>query len=269
MKWLKLILLAGLILYLILMAIVYTMQRQFLYFPPQIYLAPQAIGLQGFEEVELRADNGDKLTAFWSPPENPTQKVVMFFHGNGSAVYSNHDIYSELAANGIGVLGVGYSGYPGSEGVPTQRAIERAAEIQRDFLLGQGIRPAQIVYFGTSLGSGVASQLAKKHPPSLLILDAPFNSTLDMGRRNVPFLPVKLLMKDQYRSDKALKTLDIPIIWMHGTADRVIPLSQGQKLYDSYEGPKAAHIIQNGQHTNLWGLGGRDIVLKALLVGRN
>jgi len=216
MKWLKLIVLAALILYIILTAIVYTLQRQFLYYPPQLYLTPQAVGLVGFEEIVLQADNGDKLTALWS------------------------------------------------EGVPTQPDIERAAEIQRDFLIGQGIRPTQIVYFGTSLGSGVAAQLAEKHPPSLLILDAPFNSILDMGRRQLPFLPVKLLMKDQYRSDKALKSLDIPIIWMHGTADRVVPLFQGQKLYDSYEGPKAVHIIQNGQHTNLWGLGGREIVLKAL-----
>jgi len=243
MQWLKLIVLAALILYIILTAIVYTLQRQFLYYPPQLYLTPQAVGLVGFEEIVLQADNGDKLTALWSPPESQTDKVVMFFHGNGSAVFSNHDIYRDLAANGVGVFGVGYSGYPGSEGVPNQPDIERAAEIQRDFLIGQGIIPQKIVYFGTSLGS---------------------NSILDMGRRQLPFLPVKLLMKDQYRSDKALKNLDIPIIWMHGTADRVVPLFQGQKLYDSYEGPKAAHIIQNGQHTNLWGLGGREIVLKAL-----
>jgi len=54
------------------------------------------------------------------------------------------------------------------------------------------------------------------------------------------------------------------MIWMHGTADRIVPLSQGQKLYDSYVGPKQAHIIDDGQHTNLWGLGGREIVIQQL-----
>ena len=265
MKWLKRILFVALILYIGFTAIVYGIQRKLLYFPPNVYLSPQAIGLEGFEEISLKYDNGGKITAFWFPPESKMHKVVMVFHGNGSAVSSNHDIYRDLAVNGMGVLGVGYPGYPGSEGSPSQPTIERAAEIQRDFVLEQGVDPNQIVYFGTSLGSGIASQLAEKHPPFLLILDAPFNSILDMGRRNVPFLPVKLLMKDQYRSDKALETLDIPIIWMHGTADGVVPLSQGQKLYDSYDGPKTAHIIQKGQHTNLWGLGGREIVLRALL----
>ena len=264
MKWLKLILLAGLILYLILTAIVYTLQRQFLYFPPSLYLTPQAVGLDGFEEITLNTEAGDKVTAFWSPPADENDKVVMFFHGNGSAVFSNHDIYRDIAAQGIGVLGVGYPGYPGSSGTPSQPAIERASKIQREFLIDKGIEPGRLVYFGTSLGSGVASQLAENHPPALLILDAPFNSILDMGRRQLPFLPVKLLMKDQYRSDEAIKNLNVPMIWTHGTADKVVPITQGQKLYDGYNGPKSAHIIEGGQHTNLWGLGGKTIVLNAL-----
>ena len=264
MKWLKFILLAGLILYLILTAIVYTLQRQFLYFPPSLYLTPQAVGLDGFEEITLNIEAGNKVTAFWSPPADENDKVVMFFHGNGSAVFSNHDIYRDIADQGIGVLGVGYPGYPGSSGTPNQPAIERASEIQREFLIDKGIEPDRLVYFGTSLGSGVASQLAENHPPALLILDAPFNSILDMGRRQLPFLPVKLLMKDQYRSDEAIKNLNVPMIWTHGTADKVVPITQGQKLYDGYNGPKSAHIIEGGQHTNLWGLGGKTIVLNAL-----
>jgi len=264
MRWLKFIILAALTFYIIIVAAAFMLQRKFLYFPPQIYLAPQGVGLEGFEELSLQSQSGDKLTAFWSPPENDTNKVVMFFHGNGSAVYSNHDIYGDLADVGIGVLGVGYSGYPGSSGTPSQPAIENAAIAHRDFLIQAGIAPERIVYFGTSLGSGIASQLAEMHPPSLLLLEAPFNSILDMGRRQMPFLPVKLLMKDQYRSDEALNRLDVPLIWMHGTADNVVPLSQGQKLFDGYSGPKAAHVIKHGQHTNLWGLGGREIVLEAL-----
>ena len=266
MKWLKRIVLAVFSFYLALVALVYALQRNFLYFPPQIYLTPEAVGLMGFEEVKIEGADNIELTAFWAPPATDEHKVVMFFHGNGSAVYSNHDIYRDLAANGIGVLGVGYPGYPGSDGRPSQKDIEIAAALQRDFIINQGINPERHVYFGTSLGSGVASQLAQQHPPALLILDAPFNSILDMGRRQMPFLPVKLLMKDKYLSDQALSGLNIPLIWMHGTDDKVVPLSQGQKLYDGYKGPKSAHIIEGGQHTNLWYLGGRKIVLEALQI---
>ena len=167
-------------------------------------------------------------------------------------------------AAGHGVWSVGYPGYPGSEGVPSQAALTLAAERQYEELLNRGHSPENIIFYGTSLGSGVAAQLAAKHKPALLIMDAPFNSVLDMGKKQVPWLPVSLLMKDTFQSDKALANLDVPLIWVHGTADSIIPLSQGQKLYDGYKGPKSGHIIQGGQHTNLWFLGGREIVLNAL-----
>ena len=264
MKWLKLIVLAALIIYGLIIAIFYGMQRKFIYFPPQLYLSPQAVGLPSFQEVVINSDDGDKLTAFWAPPKDNASKVVMFFHGNGSAVFSNHDIFRDLTNIGVGVLSVGYPGYPGSDGRPSQASTGRAARLHHDFLIKEGVTTDKLVYFGTSLGSGIAAQLAKQHPPSLLILDAPFNSLLDMGRKHTPFLPVKLLMKDQYRSDRVLTGLDIPLIWTHGTADNVVPISQGQKLFDSYRGPKQAHIIQDGQHTNLWGLGAREIIITAL-----
>ena len=139
-----------------------------------------------------------------------------------------------------------------------------AAKTQYEWILAQGIKPENIIFYGTSLGSGVAAQLTAKHQPSLLVMDAPFNSILDMGRKQVPWLPVSLLMKDKFQSDKAIAGLKVPLIWIHGTADRIVPIAQGQKLYDGYEGPKSAHVIEGGQHTNLWFLGGRDIVLGAL-----
>ena len=262
MRVLKLTLLAALTLYLIAAAAVFLLQRKLLYFPPNLYLAPVAVGVD-MDEMEYTHDHVT-VTGWYGRPAESGHKVVMVFHGNGSAVFSNHDIFRDLMAAGYGVWSVGYPGYPGSQGKPTEEALVTAAERQYDLLLAQGVMPENIVFYGTSLGSGVAAQLAAKHRPALLVMDAPFNSVLDMGRKQVPWLPVGLLMKDRFESDKALANLDMPLIWIHGTADRIIPLAQGQKLYDGYGGPKTAHIIEGGQHTNLWFLGGRDIVLEAL-----
>ena len=95
-------------------------------------------------------------------------------------------------------------------------------------------------------------------------MDAPFNSMLDMGKLRMPFLAVSLLMKDKFRSDVALQSYEGPMIWMHGVKDRIVPIAQGQKLYDGYDGPKSAHVFEGGYHTNLWGIGGREIVLERL-----
>lgn len=264
MKWIYRSFGALFVLYAIICAAAFFGQRALLYFPPPIYLTPQAVGAAMMTEVPLRIKDGTELTAWWSPPAREDGKIVIVFHGNGSAVYSNVDIYSDLIAAGHGVWGVAYPGYPGSEGAPSQAALVDAARAQYAEVLARNTGGAEIVFYGTSLGSGVASQLAAQHPPSLLILDAPFNSVLDMAKSQMPFLPVNWLLRDKFQSDEALAGQDIPLIWTHGTADRIVPLAQGQKLFGGYDGPKIAHIIEGGQHTNLWFLGGREIVLSAL-----
>ena len=261
MKRLKIIVFGGALAYLAVASFLYFTQRQILYFPPKIYVTPQAAGVD-MEEVTVKVETD--ITFWYRAPQNERAPVIMFFHGNGSALYSNSHIFKDLIADGYGVLSVGYVGYPGSDGKPAQNRIVQAAKFQREWLAGKGISDDRIVYFGTSIGSGVAAQLTALKPPVLLIMDAPFNSTLDMAKMRVPFLPHSILMKDQFRSDVALKTYNGPMIWMHGTADRIVPISQGQKLYDGYDGPKSSHIFEGGHHSNLWGLGARDVVLSRL-----
>jgi pimeloyl-ACP methyl ester carboxylesterase len=260
MKWVMMIAAILAALYIALVAFIYVAQRSLLYFPPDSYLTPEAVNVQ---MTEIKNEAGEVIS-WWSPPRAENAKTVMVFHGNGSAIYSNYDIFNDLIQAGHGVLSVGYPGYPGQGGKPTQQDIVKSAAMQYDWVRAQGIAAEDIAFYGTSLGSGVAAQLSVLSEPSILFVDAPFNSTLDMARRTMKIFPVGLLMKDTYRSDLALAGKDFPMIWTHGTNDRVVPLSQGQKLFDGYEGPKFAHIIEGGDHVNLWSLGGRKIVLNAL-----
>jgi fermentation-respiration switch protein FrsA (DUF1100 family) len=250
------------VIYIGLVLFIYGAQRKLLYFPPAVYLSPQDVNVA---MEEWRDADGD-VVAWWSPPATERHSVVMVFHGNGSAIYSNYDIFRDLIEVGHGVLSVGYPGYPGQSGSPTQQGLVDAAKAQYEALLARNITPDRIVFYGTSLGSGVAAQLSHSYEPALLFVDAPFNSTLDMAKMTMRFLPVGLLMKDTFRSDLALQGKTFPLIWTHGTADKVVPLSQGQRLYDGYQGPKEAHIIKGGDHINLWALGGREIVLRHLAV---
>lgn len=250
--------------YLAALVLVYTFQRSFLYFPPQQYIGAEALGIDNVTEVLIETEEAD-LTAWWLPPRNVNAPVVMFFHGNASAVWTNNDIFSELNARGYGVLSVGYPGYPPNAGQATQDGLRRAAIAHYDWLIKKNIAPDHIVFYGTSLGSGVATQLALHREPSLLILEAPFTSAVELGQENMPFFPVGALMKDRFESEKALRSLDMPLLVLHGTEDEVIPVYMGEAIYESYiNGPKQLHIIPGGFHTNLWELGGRDVIYDAL-----
>jgi len=263
MRILKIIILIGLALYLAGLLFVYTQQRKLMYFPPTNYLTPSDVGLEQAKEITVRSKTGDELLAWWVAPQ-ARKPVIMFFHGNGSAVYSNHDIYRDLSASGYGILGVAYPGYPGSSGKPTEAALVAAAYTQYDFLIDQGTEADSIIFYGTSLGAGVAAQLSKTRKPALIIMEAPFTSALDIARSQLKIYPVSLLMKDTFLSDEALQGSDIPMLWLHGTNDTIISHEMGQHLFEGYDGPKVAHVIQGGQHTNLWFLGGREIILEAL-----
>lgn len=253
MIWIIRICFAALLLYLAVAAIAFFAQRKILYFPPGLYHAPPA------NMTEVRLSGGE---LGWYAPAQDGKPTVMVFHGNASSIDSNLHIFRDLQASGYGVWSVGYPGYPGTAGEPTQDNLVAAAKEQYAHLSNLGVD--NIVFYGSSLGSGVASQLAAIHQPQMLIVDAPFRSVADMARKQMPFLPTDLLLKDKWRSDQALEDLDIPLIWIHGTADNVIPIGEGQALFDEYDGPKSAHRLEGANHNNTWLNGGREIVLQAL-----
>ena len=256
MIWIHRIIFTALLIYAVLIVIAFVAQRKLIYFPPEYYNAPPA----EMTEVKTASD-----VLGWYSPAAIGRPTVMVFHGNASSIDSNMHIFRGLRAAGYGVWSVGYPGYPGNrrrDETPTQANLVKAAVDQYQHLSNMGVET--IVFYGTSLGSGVASQLSAVHPPELLILDAPFNSALDMARRQMHTFPSSVLMKDKWRSDLALENLEVPIIWIHGTADRVIPISQGQKLYDGYVGPKSSHILTGAGHVNTWRSGGQSVVLDAL-----
>ena len=253
MNWIHRVTFFAIALYVALAAIAFFAQRKMLYFPPNVLYSPP----ENISEIRTEANN-----LGWYSPAKDNLPTVMIFHGNASAIDSNLHIFRDLQNAGYGVWSVGYPGYPGAAGTLSQKNILAAAIDQYQHLSGQGAE--KIVFYGTSLGSGVAAQLAAHHQPDLLILDAPFDSVAAMARKNMPILPIEVLLKDKWQSEKALEDLDVPLIWIHGTEDKIIPIDHGQKLYDGYGGPKSAHIISGASHINTWLNGGREIVFSAL-----
>ena len=249
--------------YLIALAALYILQRSVLYIPPKVYLTPAGVDLSS--AVEVPAPNEpNNIMGWWIPPKEEGAPTVLYFHGNGSAVYSANDVYRTLHDKGYGVFALAYPGYPGRAGQTTQQSLTKAAIEGYDYVTTQGVAPDTLAFYGTSLGAGVAAQLSIHRKPALIIMEAPFTSAADMAQLTFPLFPAALLTKDKFDSRKALASSAAPMVWIHGTHDNVIPLSVGQALHDSYDGPKSAHVIPNGQHNNLWHLGGEDIILSAL-----
>ena len=176
--------------------------------------------------------------------------VVLYFHGNGGALRYRAGRFQALTADGMGLVALSYRGYGGSTGSPTEAGLIADAEAAYAFAIAR--YPARrIVAWGESLGSGVAIALAAMKPVDRLVLEAPFTSAADVGARAYPFLPVRLLMKDQFRSDERIAKVTAPLLILHGDGDRVVPIALGERLHALANEPKRFVRFAAGGHEDL------------------
>ena len=161
-----------------------------------------------------------------------------------------------LRKTGAGVFIVDYRGYGGSEGSPTEDGLYLDAEASIQWLEERGAGP--LVYFGESLGVGVAVELAQRRPPAGLILQSGFTSAVDVARSIYWFLPVSLLMKDRYESSAKIAGARAPILCIHGAKDRIIPIRFGRRLFEAAAEPKEWFEVPEAGHNDLPYIGTLD-----------
>jgi fermentation-respiration switch protein FrsA (DUF1100 family) len=231
--------------------LMYLFQRSFQYFPPRTgFETASAYGLNGFENVVIRTHDGETLRAWYGAPPKPSAPVIVYLHGNAGTLGDRAERFAWFQGEGFGVLALSWRGYGGSTGEPSQTGLLTDGRSALAFLKEKGITQEQLIYFGESLGTGVAVQLAAEPSllPAAVILDAPFTSAVDVARIRYWFMPVDHLMKDQFRSIDFASKVSAPVFILHGTADRIVPFSQGKMLYAAFPGPKQLFRIENGKH---------------------
>jgi fermentation-respiration switch protein FrsA (DUF1100 family) len=205
-------------------------QRKLMYFPYAREAAPASIGLPQAEVLHLRTDDGETLLGWLIAPA-PGRPLILYFHGNANGLGQLGPRFRQLTATGAGVLGVEYRGYAGSTGSPSEDGLLRDGEAAYAEAMTRGFAPARIVAMGESLGTGVAVDLASRHRVGAVVLDAPYSATVDVAEWRFPIFPVRWLMRDQFRSNQKIGKISAPLLIIHGTADRTIPIRFGEKLF--------------------------------------
>jgi fermentation-respiration switch protein FrsA (DUF1100 family) len=249
MTTLKSILVIGLAVYLGLVAIMYFAQRALMYFPDTVRTAPAEAGFAQAQEVTLRSADGTEVIAWHVPPKDG-KPVVVYFHGNGGSMRHRVSRFQSLIADGTGLVALSYRGFGGSKGSPTEAGLIEDGQAAYDFARKQ-YSDAKLVLWGESLGTGVAVAIAAQNDVAALVLEAPYTSTADIAFANYPFIPVRLLMKDQFHSDERIGKVKAPLLILHGARDRIIPISYGERLFSLANEPKQFVRFARGEHENL------------------
>jgi len=211
----------------------FSLQRRIIF--PRHYCQPDpeaGKNVPGLEKIRIESDEGSVES--WFLPgdgvsgENPGP-AVLFAHGNAELIdYWPGDL-SWYRKNGVSVFLPEYRGYGRSQGSPSQKAITEDFLKFYDLLIKRpDVDRQRIIYHGRSLGGGAVCALAEKHPPAALILMSTFTSIVDMSRG---YLVPGFLIKDPFKNIEAVKTLDIPILIIHGRHDDIIPYQHAEKLH--------------------------------------
>jgi uncharacterized protein len=245
-KW---FIITGLVGYGAIVALAYFAQRSLQYFPERMRTTPAAAGFPRAEEIELTTSDGERVIA-WHVPPRDERPVVLYFHGNGGALAWRAERFARIVADGTGLVALSYRGYGGSTGSPSEAGLLRDAEATYAYAAAR-YPVERLVPFGESLGSGVAVALAAEHKVGKLILEAPFTSAVDIGAAAYPFLPVRLLMHDTFRSDERIGKVTAPVLVLHGERDTVVPIRYGERLYALISSPKKFARFREGHHSDL------------------
>jgi fermentation-respiration switch protein FrsA (DUF1100 family) len=257
LKWIALAAMVG---YLGGTAVLFFQQRSFIFpVPTTSRTAPAAAGLPGAEEQVLTTTDGEQVIV-WHVPPRPGHAVVLFFHGNGDFLAGLVGRFREITRDGTGLVALSYRGYAGSTGRPSEQGLLLDADAAYGFALAR-YGAERIVAWGFSLGSGVAVALAANHPVSKLVLEAPFTSITDVAAAKLPFIPVGWLLRDQFRSDRRIATVQAPLLIMHGERDSIIPFMLGERLFALAREPKQFVRFPEGGHDDLAGQGAIETAL--------
>ncbi len=230
-------------LYLAVLAYVFIKQRDMLYPAPHPGRTP-AFG------TLARTPDGTPVV-FIAPPA-PDAGLVVHFHGNAEEIADSEDAARLAQSAGLGFAAIEYPGYGLASGHPTERSMLAAARAGLTRLEADlGISRSRFVLSGQSLGTGVAVQMAKEGWGTRLALISPYTTLPNVAALAFPYLPVELLMHDRFDSLGLARSIQLPVLIIHGTNDALIPIWLGRELKAQF--PHATMVeIPGGGHNGLW-----------------
>ncbi|ARV63011.1 phospholipase [Nostocales cyanobacterium HT-58-2] len=235
-------------------------QSRFIFFPSRVIETTPEFFHLSYEDVWLRVPSKsgkvERIHGWWIKASQPNAKVVLYLHGNAINIGANVAHAHRFHQMGFSVLLIDYRGYGRSEGrFPNESRVYLDAATAWNYLIDQRqIPPSQIFIYGHSLGGAIAIDLAVKHPNAAgLIVECSFTSIEKViaYRNNFWMFPVNKILTQHFDSIRKVPNLKIPVLFIHGTADVIVPAFMSQDLYAAAPEPKKLVLVPGAAHNNV------------------
>ena len=247
MNFLMFILLIFILTYFVILISTYIFQRNLLYHPKENnYFGDKLIVF--VEEVKIKTKDNIELLSWYHNKDTNKYKTILFLHGNAGTLENRIHKINHFEKMEVNFLLIAWRGFSGNRGKPTEQGLYEDARSAVRWLKLNGVSENDIIIYGESLGTGVATEIAQNKNFAGIILESPFTSMIEAGKDKYPYLPVRLLLKDKYESDRKIKNVNIPILIMHGEVDNIVPFHMGEKMYKLANEPKYSYFSKYDDH---------------------
>lgn len=228
----------------------YVNQRALQYDATGVVTALADTGLSDAEDIVV--PSGDGKVHGWYQAPRTGKPLIVYYKGNSGSFSKEHERYEQFVADGYGFVAFDYRGFPASPGIISQAGILEDATTLFDWAAAKGF---PLVIWGRSLGSGPATYVASVRDAKALLLETPFLSAVTVAWERYPFLPVGLVMQDQFPVNEWIVDVSEPVLVAHGTADVTIDVSNGERLYALVPNKDELWIEPGAGHSDLWARG--------------
>ncbi len=247
MNYFVTIFLTFVIIYFFILISTYIFQRNLLYHPKENNYYGDKITVS-IQKVKIKTLDNIELIAWYHRKKINDYKTILFLHGNAGTLENRIHKINHFKDMNVNFLLLAWRGFSGNKGEPTEEGLYEDAKSAVRWLKANNIHEKNIIIYGESLGTGIATEIAQNKNFAGVILESPFTSMVDAGKDKYPYLPVRFLLKDKYESDKKIKKIKSPILVMHGKVDNIVPFQMGKKIYELANEPKYSYFSEYDDH---------------------
>ena len=234
-------------LYFFVLVFLYFYQRNLLYHPNENNYSGDQISVD-IKKVKIQTSDNIELIGWYHEKNLRDYKTLVYFHGNAGTLENRIHKLNHFRDMDINFLIIAWRGFSGNEGKPSEKGLYEDGKSAIDWLIKKGISEKNLILYGESLGTGVATHLAQKRNFAGIILETPFTSMVDAAKTFYPYIPVSLLLKDKFENYKKIKNIDSPILVMHGEIDQIVPFLMGKKIFEMANEPKYSYFTKYDNH---------------------
>ena len=246
MSFLKIII-GILVIYTSLLLLLFIFQRNLMYHPDENNYSGDKLEVD-IKKVKINTSDGLNLLGWFHKKDLKRFKTIIYFHGNAGKLENRIHKLNHFKDMDVNFLIIAWRGFSGNDGKPSEENLYIDGNSSIKWLKNLGLSEKDIIIYGESLGTGVATEIAKNNNFAGLVLETPFTSMIEAAKNFYPYIPVRILLRDKYENDKKIKNINIPVFVMHGEADQIVPFWMGKKIYEMANQPKYSYFTKYDDH---------------------